>query len=229
LSQGDRVSKHEGARRLRDDTRQKDDRRRAGLSLTGLLAVAVLAACSSSPIGTGGPASPPPGSTAGTSIAPASIDPATGFAFAADDIVAYYQGQGYTCHAVEPSTTAAGFFFRSCEKVDAAGRGLVIGLVTDPDGRLAEGFATVTGTQSETVLEPEVALSSLAGFLGATLGEEEGGRASDWLTDHVGGVYEQTTFGGITLATYNGDNDDPKVLAVELANQSYLDAPTPSG
>jgi hypothetical protein len=191
-------------------------------------AVSLLAACSSTPPGSGGGAAPP-GSTPGSSIPPASIDPATGFAFAADDIAAYYQGQGYTCNAVEPSTTAAGFFFRSCEKVDAAGRGLVVGLVTDPDGRLAEGFATVTGTESETVLEPAVALPALAGFLGATLGEAEGGRAADWLTDHLGGVYEQTTLGAITLATYNGDNDNPQVLAVELANQAYLNAPTPSG
>jgi hypothetical protein len=191
-------------------------------------ALAILAACSPSPSTSGGLA-PAPGSAAGTSIPPASIDPATGFAFAADDIAAYYQGQGYTCNAVEPSTTAAGFFFRSCEKVDAAGRVLVIGLVTDPQGRIAEGFATVTGTQSEPVLEPEVALPALAGFLGATLGEDEGGRAADWLTDHLGGVYEQTTLGAVTLATYNGDNDNPQVLAVELANQAYLNAPTPSG
>ncbi|HYN69861.1 MAG TPA: hypothetical protein VEX41_06605 [Candidatus Eisenbacteria bacterium] len=194
-------------------------------------AVAVLAACSSSPLATGvvGATSAPVDGTAGASVPPASIDAATGFAFTADDIVAYYQGQGYACIATEPSTTAAGFFFRSCEKLDDAGRTLVIGLVTDPDGRLAEGFATVSGTQSETVLEPEVALPPLAGFLGATLGEAEGGRAADWLIDHLGGVYEQTTLGRITLATYNGDNDDPAVLAVELANQAYLDAPTPSG
>jgi hypothetical protein len=203
--------------------------RRLGMAALVVAAITLLGACSSNPPGSGGAAAPPPGSTAGTSIPPASIDPATGFAFAADDIAAYYQGQGYTCNPIEPSTTAAGFFFRSCEKVDAAGRGLVVGLVTDPGGRLAEGFATVTGTESETVLEPEVALPSLAGFLGATLGEAEGGRAADWLTDHLGGVYEQTTLGGVTLATYNGDNDNPQVLAVELANKSYLDAPTPSG
>lgn len=188
----------------------------------------VLSACGSSPLGSGAASSPAGGGPA-ASLPPASIDPATGFAFAAEDIAAYYQGQGYTCNAVEPSTTAAGFFFRSCEKVDAAGRALVIGLVTDPDGLLAEGFATVSGTESEAVLEPEVALPPLAGFLGATLGEAEGGRAADWLTDHLGGVYEQTTLGAVTLATYNGDNDDPKVLAVELANQAYLEAPTPSG
>jgi hypothetical protein len=191
--------------------------------------VVVLAACGSSQPGPGGSASSPAGAGPAASLPPASIDPATGFAFAADDIAAYYQGQGYTCHPVERSTTAAGFLFRSCEKVDAAGRELVVGLVTDPNGRLAEGFATVTGTASETVLEPAVALPTLAGFLGATLGKDEGSRAADWLTDHLGGVYEQTTLGLVTLATYNGDNDNPQVLAVELANQAYLDAPTPSG
>jgi len=203
-------------------------RRRQPAGLTALIGIAVvLSACGSSPIASGAAASA--GGAPAATLLPASIDPATGFAFAADDVAAYYQGQGYTCNAFEPSTTAAGFFFRSCEKTDAAGHGLVVGLVTDPDGRLAEGFATVTGTQSEAVLEPELALPPLAGFLGAVLGEDEGGSAADWLTDHLGGVYEQTTLGLVTLGTYNGDNDDPRVLAVELANQSYLGAPTPSG
>jgi hypothetical protein len=230
-SQGVRVSKderagwpgHKGGRRNRGHRGGP-----AGGAAVVIIGLALaLAACTTTPQASGVAASAGGGPAA--TLLPASIDPATGFAFAADDIAAYYQGQGYTCHPVEPSTTAAGFSFRSCDKVDAAGRELVIGLVTDPGGRMAEGFATVTGTPSEAVLEPEAALPSLAGFLGATLGEDEGGRAADWLTDHLGGVYEQTTLGRVTLATYNGDNDNPQVLAVELANQAYLDAPTPSG
>ena len=223
------MSKHRRARWLPVTGRHSMGRRRAlPAAPAALVALAlVLSGCGTSPLGSG--AAPSAGGGPAASLGPASIDPATGFAFAADDIAAYYQGQGYTCNGVEPSTTAAGFFFRSCEKVDAAGRTLVIGLVTDPGGRLAEGFATVTGTPAEIVLEPEAALPPLAGFLGAVLGEDEGARAADWLTDHLGGVYEQTSLGQITVATYNGDNDNPQVLAVELANQSYLDAPTPSG
>lgn len=224
------MSKHQRTVRPRDSGRREAGRRSGRVLVAALLALtSAFAACTSSPSGTGGAASQPAGSGSVASPPPASIDPGTGFAFAAEDIVAYYQGQGYSCNAVEPSTTAAGFFFRSCEKVDAAGRSLVVGLVTDPGGRLAEGFATITGNESEDVLEPEVALPPLAGFLGAVLGEDEGARAADWLIDHLGGVYEQTLLGKVTLATYNGEDDDPKVLAVELANQSYLDAPTPSG
>lgn len=159
---------------------------------------------------------------------PASVTPTgspTGFAFAAEDIAAYYESQGYTCVAPQPSATAAGFAVRTCEATDGAGRTRVIGLVTDPNGGLANGFASVKGKDTETFLAPIDALDPLAGFLGATLGEEQGAALLIWLASHLGDTYAETISGPITVATYTASEDDHSTLYVEVANRAYLDAP----
>jgi hypothetical protein len=161
--------------------------------------------------------SPPAGSAAPT--------PTTGFAFSADAVVAYYEGEGYQCDDLRPSTTAAGFFLRTCEQVDAAGRTRVVGIVTDPDGGLANGFASVQGTPVEDILAPVDALEPLAGFLGAMLGEDQGSTLLPWLAGHLGDAYAETATGPITVATYTEAEDDHAKLYVEVANQAYLDAP----
>jgi hypothetical protein len=126
----------------------------------------------------------------------------TGFAFAAEDIAAYYQTQGYACDAPQPSTKAAGFTLRSCEKVDEGGRTRVVGLVTDPAGGLANGFASVKGKAGEIILAPVDALDPLSGFLGSMLGEEHGAALLTWLASHLGDSYAETTTGPIRVATY---------------------------
>jgi hypothetical protein len=148
----------------------------------------------------------------------------TGFAFAAEDIAAYYATQGYACAAPKPSTKAAGFTLRTCEKVDEGGRTGVVGLVTDPAGGLANGFASVKGKDGETILAPVDALDPLSGFLGATLGEEQGAALLTWLASHLGDSYAETTSGPIRVATYTESADDFSTLYVEVANQAYLDA-----
>jgi hypothetical protein len=148
----------------------------------------------------------------------------TGFAFAAEDIAAYYQTQGYACSAPKPSTKAAGFTLRSCEKVDEGGRTRVVGLVTDPAGGLANGFASVKGKEGETILAPLDALDPLSGFLGSMLGEEHGAALLTWLASHLGDTYAETTSGPIRVATYRESADDLSTLYVEVANQAYLDA-----
>lgn len=204
----------------------------AGLLLASL--IAVLAACASPTVTASLPASPSLAPTVATSGAPSPSGPigspgatanATGFAFAADDVLAYYESQGYTCSASQLSTKARGFFVRSCELVDAAGRKRVIGLVTDPAGGLANGFASVEGTDTETFLAPEEALDPLAGFLGAMLGEAEGSTLLPWLAGHLGDAYAETAAGPIKVATYTESADDHSKLYVEVANQVYLDAP----
>jgi len=153
----------------------------------------------------------------------------TGFAFAAEDIAAYYETQGYVCSAAQPSTTAAGYLVRNCQTTDDAGRTRVIGLVTDPDGGLANGFASVKGTETETILAPIDALDPLAGFLGVMLGERQGAAQLTWLASHLGDTYAETTSGPIRVATYSESEDDHSTLYVEVANQAYLDAsPAPS-
>ena len=149
----------------------------------------------------------------------------SGFAFAAEDIAAYYESQGYACIAPQPSAKASGFTFRSCELTDDAGRRRVIGLVTDPDGGMANGFASVRGTDAETILAPIDALDPLSGFLGATLGEEQGTALLTWLASHLGDAYAETISGPIKVATYTESENDHSTLYVEVANQAYLDAP----
>jgi hypothetical protein len=201
-----------------------------------LLAVgtALLLAACGSPTATPGAtssSSPPPGPGAASSSdgpaspsEPSSLAP-IGFAFAADDIAAYYETQGYACAAPQPSATSANFLYRTCQLVDDAGRTRVIGLVTDPDGGLANAFASVKGTDAEPILAPIDALDPLAGFLGATLGEEQGAALLTWLAAHLGDAYAQTTSGPIKVATYTPSEDDHSTLFVEVANRSYLDAP----
>jgi hypothetical protein len=167
------------------------------------------------------PATPAPSATATVNT--------TGFAFAAEDIAAYYETQGYACVGPTPSTTAAGYMVRSCQIVDEAGRTRIVGLVTDPDGGLADGFASVKGADTETILAPIDALDPLAGFLGALLGEQRGAALLTWLASHLGDEYAETSSGPIKVATYTESADDHSMLYVELANQAYLDAsPAPS-
>ena len=186
----------------------------------------------------------PPGAAASTSPTIAAASPAvqlpsgppasasptantTGFAFAAEDIAAYYQSQGYVCAAPRPSTKAAGFTLRTCETNDDAGRTRIIGLVTDPAGGLANGFASVKGKETETILAPIDALDPLSGFLGATLGEEQGAALLTWLASHLGDAYAETTSGSVKVATYSESADDHSTLYVEVANQAYLNASPP--
>ncbi|MGZ6339702.1 MAG: hypothetical protein ACXWNG_04990 [Candidatus Limnocylindrales bacterium] len=140
-------------------------------------------------------------------------------------MVAYYKSQGYRCGAAQPSTKAAGFLFRTCETVDGAGRTRDIGVVTGPDGDLANGFAGVQGPTAETFLAPVDALDPLSGFLGAMLGADQGAALLQWLAGHLGDAYAQSTIGPITIATYTASATDHSKLYVELANQAYLDAP----
>jgi hypothetical protein len=201
-------------------------------------AALLLAGCGSS-IVTSSPAastspiteSPSPGqalpSASEAPTSPSATANTTGFAFEAEDIAAYYETQGYACSAPQPSSAAAGYAVRSCQSTDAAGRTLVIGLVTDPDGGLANGFASVKGTQAETILAPIDALDPLAGFLGAVLGEEQGTALLTWLASHLGDTYAETTSGPIKVATYTASENDHSTLYVELANQAYLDASPP--
>jgi hypothetical protein len=210
--------------------------------LTSLIVAAALlaAACGSSVVSPASPAASPsltpapssaPPARPSASEPPSSASPTantTGFAFAAEAIVAYYETRGYVCSAVQPSTTAAGYTVRSCQTTDDAGRTHVIGLVTDPEGGLANGFASVKGTEAETILAPIDALDPLAGFLGVMLGEDEGAAQLTWLASHLGDTYAQTTSGPIRVATYTESEEDHSTLYVEVANQAYLDAPAPS-
>jgi hypothetical protein len=208
-------------------------RRRYLASSLVLVTTLVLTACgSTAPTPSRQPTTSPTFEAASEAAPPGSATPtpdATGFAFSVEAVVGYYEGQGYACDAVQPSTSAAGYSYRSCQAQDADGRTLVVGLVTDPDGALADGFASVQGNELESILAPSDALDPLSGFLGATLGEERGAALLMWLAGHLGDDYAETTTEGIRVATYTESESDHSKLYLEVANQAYLDAPAVTG
>jgi hypothetical protein len=205
------------------------------LALLAVTASLLLGACGATGMSTRPTSGPPTTTSRSASPSPATPLPATpstnttGFAFTADAVVGYYQSQGYACTATRPSTKAAGFTVRTCQLIDGAGRTRVVGVVTDPGGGLADGFASVQGTATETFLAPTDALEPLAGFLGAMLGETQGALLLTWLAGHLGDSYAETTLGAIKVATYTDSPESHTTLYVELANAVFLSSPGPSG
>jgi hypothetical protein len=170
-----------------------------------------------------------PGTPAPSEIPTASPAPTNeGFPFAASAITGYYESLGYTCGDIRPSTIVEGFDVQACTLLDPDGRTRTIGVVTDPDGLVANGFASIKGTSDEPFLEPTVALEPLSAFLGAMLGEAAGTDLVPWLAGHLGDAYAETTAGPITVATYTPTVDDHATLTVEVGNDEYLDAPPAS-
>ncbi len=206
-------------------------RRRGALGiLVGAAMVAVLVGCG--PGSTASPSEPalstptaaPPSAVASGSTSPTAN---TSFAFDAESVVGYYRTQGYTCSGPQPSALAAGFAFTTCQEIDSAGRTRVVGVVTDPSDNLADGFASIRGTSSETVLDPSVALDPFAAFLGAMLGQSRGEALLTWLAGHLGDSFAETTSGALHVATYLKGTDHSTIY-LEIANQGYLEAPRPS-
>jgi len=214
-----------------------------------LLLVSVVAALSAVACGPSGPSaspgpvdSPPamsptkapatsPGSSGETvpSSSGAAASPAAGpFAFSADAITSFYESASLECNSPAPSTTAAGWFVRTCEGENAEGRPVAIGVITDESGALGAGFAAVTALPDEDLLEPTDAIDTLSGFLGAMVGEEPATELLAWLADHLGDEYAETTVGDVTVATYTESADDPTRIYLEVDGPAYLAAPPPN-
>ena len=126
--------------------------------------------------------SPPPSAAESTLPTPAP----SGFGFSVEAVIAYYEGQGFICDEIQPSATAAGYFYQGCQMADADGRTLALGFVTDPSGDLADAYASVQARADEPILEPTDALDHLSGFLGAMLGDVRGTSLLEWLAGHLG-------------------------------------------
>jgi hypothetical protein len=152
----------------------------------------------------------------------------SGFGYSDEGVIGYYESRGFVCDELQPSATAAGYFYQGCQMGDANGRTLAIGLVTDPSGDLADAYASVQGAANETILEPIDALDHLSGFLGAMLGEERGTSLLAWLAGHLGDAYAETTIDVLVVATYSQSETDHSRLYLELANADYIGAPTPN-
>jgi hypothetical protein len=199
--------------------------------VTPLAFAALVTACTTSP-------SASQSAVAGPSMLPSPSPPASesslptpapsGFGFSVEAVIAYYESRGFTCEQIEPSATAAGYFFQGCQMVDPGGRTLALGFVTDSSGDLSDGYASVQGRADEPILEPTDALDHLSGFLGAMLGEVRGTSLLEWLAGHLGDAYAQTTVDVLVVATYTQSPADHSRLYLEIADQDYINAPRPS-
>ena len=206
--------------------------------LATVAALVVAVGCSPQASPSAGPATLAPTPAPVLTLAPTStvapspaqsIAPSPGyFAFDAESIVGYYVTLGYTCGPPEPSAQAVGYLHRSCRLVDPEGRTRVVAIVTDPIGDVADAFGSITGTASEAVLDPMVALEPFAAFLGALLGESQGESLLPWLAGNLGEEYATTMLGELTIATYTESPEDHSRLYVEIGNRAFLESPTPS-
>jgi hypothetical protein len=203
----------------------------AAVAATSIL----LAACTSGSPATSlapseaGSSSPSPSAPSTESQSSLPTPAPSGFGFSIEAVIGYYEGQGFVCDVIQPSETAAGYFFQGCQRTDANGRTLTLGFITDASGKLADGTASVQGRSDEPFLEPSDALDHLAGFLGAMLGDERGTSLLEWLAGHLGDAYAQTTIDVLTVATYTESATGHSRLYLEIANRDYLLAPAPSG
>lgn len=161
------------------------------------------------------------------SVAAASPSSTAVFPFTSAAIVGFYESEGFTCGAAVPSTVAAGWTVRTCQGDDAAGHPLAIGVMTDDNGILGAGFASVTARPEEDLLEPTDALDALSGFLGAMLDQAAATDQLPWLAGHVGDDYAEVSIPGASLATYTEAPDDPTRIYVEVDGEEYLAAPPP--
>jgi hypothetical protein len=205
---------------------------RAVVPIVLLLAVACAPRVGTpTPVSTAAGPTTSPSSPSTTGAATATPSPAPtneGLPFGASAIAGYYETLGYACGAERPSSIADGFRVRTCSLVDPDGRTRTIGVVTDADGLVASGFASIEGAADETFLEPTAVLEPLAAFLGAMLGEQAGTDLVPWLAAHLGDSYAQTTSGPITVATYTPTPEDHLTLTVEVGNDAYLESGAPS-
>jgi hypothetical protein len=146
------------------------------------------------------------------------------FAFTADDITNYYTGtdQNLVC-AAPKNDTRVGYSLTVCDKTVGTLRYGIAVVTADVDGSLADGFAFVTDTTKKAVA-PTTAAKHLAGFLGALLGPDNGVAPAQWMATNLGAEYKEEAVGSATVATFNGTNNDPSSLYVEVASARYLAA-----
>lgn len=149
------------------------------------------------------------------------------FEFDPESVALYYVSLGYACADPSPSEVALGHVVQSCRLVDPVGRTLVVGLVADPQGDLANAYASVEAPAAETSVDSTAALDPLAAFLGAVLGSTRGESLLPWLAGHLGDAYAETTVGDLRVATYRESETDFSKLYVEIGTPDYLTSPTP--
>ena len=218
-----------------------DRTRPRALAVLGVAGAILLGACGGGTAGTPAPAatpaptaavatpSPAPTGAPGDSPIASNASSANGgFAFSTQEVIAYYKGAGYTCQPETPSTQAAGYTVQRCLLADDAKKLThLVAFVFDPDGVTGNAFSGVLGSDGKTMPAPADAIEALGGFLGAMLGTDQGTTTVTWLAEHLGEKSAQTTAGDILVMTYTGNDATGQGLYVEVANQSFMDAPAP--
>ncbi|HXG26812.1 MAG TPA: hypothetical protein VNL94_08185 [Candidatus Binatia bacterium] len=183
------------------------------------------------PIATPAPTPPAASGAPGTPDATGTVEvPATGFAFDAESVLGYYESIGFAC--VDPVPAAEpplDHLQRWCERTESNGRVRVVGVFTDAQGRLVDGYASIRGAPGEQMVPVEEALEPLAGYLGAMLGEARGGEMLRWLAGSLGDEYVRATStdGSLVVVTYRVNVDGQLVLFVEVATPEFWEAAHP--
>jgi hypothetical protein len=220
---------------------QTDWTRPTSLAALAVVIVVVLGGCapsvpgpsSSTASASAEPAGSAPSGATATRVEPSSPRPTpsptftTGFAFGADAVLGFYEQEGFTCGDPGPSPDAEGWTVQACTKRDDAGRQLRVAVVRDSEGRLGDGFASVTAADGEDFLNPEDALDHLSGFLGAMLGEERASGLLEWLAGSMGNPREEATVEDLRVSSYLRPDDDPRTIWLEVAGPDYLAAAGP--
>ena len=214
------------------------------LAVLGLAGIVLLAGCggaAATPTPTPAPTATPAPTPAPTplptpvptvaptaSVAPTNDPALGGFAFPPEQVLAYYEGDGFSCDPATPSNQSAGYAVVRCHKADeATGLTTLIVVVADENGVTGNGFAGVLGTDGTTQPTPDQAIVPLSFFLGAMLGKTAGLEAGTWLAENIGEEMMRTTVGDIVVATYPGDAETGLGYYVEVANKAFIDAPSP--
>ncbi|HYO43441.1 MAG TPA: hypothetical protein VES19_09620 [Candidatus Limnocylindrales bacterium] len=237
-------------------TTYRSTARRAGaaLLLAGALAIA---GCGASGAGTAAPSAqaptpqpatstpaptatpePTPSPTAAMTAAPtdarteAPASAATvdlgGFAFRPGEVLDYYVEQGFICEDPQASNVAAGYASVRCLKTEDSGATAIVSLVVDEEtgitGDAFAGYVTAAGTEGP---DRKAAAMHLGGFVAAMLGTELGAEAATWVATNIDAVDLESSFGGIAAIIYQENDEGGVGHYVEVANDTYLNAPAP--
>ena len=148
------------------------------------------------------------------------------FASGASTLLEAYALQGFDC-ADPVADTRVGFLVTSCQ-VERDGLEFGISVITDPTGALAAGTAWVVDDTGND-LDVDAALPHLADFTRSAVGPGLETDAVSWLTQKLGTVFVgRELTDDLTIATFDGANDDRSQLFVEVATRSYAE-PAVSG
>jgi hypothetical protein len=153
--------------------------------------------------------------------------PAGTFLFGYEDMLAYYQGQGYTCQEPGASGVAAGYTTHICTLESDGQPTDMIGFLVADDGTLGDVFAGVLHPAGGEMPSAIDMIEPLAFVLGATLGETEGAAAANWLAENIGSEMVQAEFNGNTVYTYTVNDQSGVGAFSEVATPAYLAAPAP--